>query len=209
MNQSKIVEEVIDPLEIPVCKSTYDYCTDTCGNLLSIKQVFDRFSVTYSESFNLKVSNDAKPFCTNSCVNLNYFKEQNEITIKNKQVFTNFNSGHIYLEYLSNLETEDGDFLIPDNPTIIEWIKDELKVELFQVLYDNGVGDMIQRLGKAEKDLEISRSNARSLYKTWELTELFDLRKFLYSRFHKYNTAVYGRYYAYPINSKAPGQKLI
>jgi len=196
--QSKYEEVRIETL--PECSCSYDFCQDNCG-MFQIVQKFDTFTSTYNATQRLRVSEDARPYCTNEC-----FVDQplvgDQITVKNGRIHTSFASGKIYIEYLSNLETEDGDLMIPDSSTIREWIKDELRVICFRILYDNG-GDFIQRYQNAKADLTISQMNAKSVYTRSEFSEWYDLRKVLYSRFHKFNTSVYGKYYAYPTEARS------
>lgn len=188
---------------VNICETECDYCSDDCGNLYSIIQKFNTYSATYSELFLLRVSG-CDEFCCDGFQNV---KSPNEITIKNGKVYANFNQGFIYLEYLTNLETEDGDLLIPDQMTIRDWIKHEMMFVCFRKLYLNGEGDVQQRLQWMQGQLSILQTNAQSIYKRWDLKEAYDLRKILRSRFHKFNTAVYGKYYGYPVSAKTAEQR--
>ena len=184
-----------------VCEQRCDYCEDDCGNLYGIRQYFNTYSVTYSELYPLTVSEDSRPYCNDSC--FEYRGRGNEVTIKNGKIYTNFETGHIYLEYLTNLEADSGDLMIPDVQVIKDWIKMEMMFVCFRKLYLNGEADVQQRLGWVTQQLAIHQTNATSLYKSWTVKEFYDLRKTLYSRFHKYNTSVYGKYYHYPVSAKS------
>lgn len=168
-----------------------EYCEDACG-LFGIKQTFNTYSVEWTDLFPIRVSGDAKPYCVEDCFKYKQCKE--EITIKNGKIYTNFN-GSIYIEYLTNLENEDGDLMVPDHEKIKAWIKDKLFFVCFRVLWRNGDGDVERRYQDAKQQLAISQVNASNLYKAWTVKDYYDLRKVLYSRFHKYNTVVYGKGY--------------
>lgn len=177
---------------LPDCSCTYNFCYDDCG-MFQIKQINDVFTNVYSTTKVLVPSEDARPYCTDECFSWpkNY---DNQITIKNGKLYTGFETGQVYIEYLANLETDDGDLMVPENSTIIEWIKDEMRVICFRVLYDNG-GDFLQRLQNARNELTVSKLAAESLYRREEFSEWYNLRKLLKSRYHKFNTAVYGKNY--------------
>lgn len=189
---TKLEEYYVDASGVNVCTSRCDYCEDSCGNMYGIRQYFNTYSVTYNELYPLKVTSGARPYCTEDC--FKYQQKGNEITINNGHIYTGFERGTIYLEYLTNLD-EDGELMIPDNEIIKAWIKDEMFYACFRKLWRNGEGDMERRYQDAKQQLAISQVNASNLYKRFTTKEYYDLRKSMYSRFHKYNTAVYGKYY--------------
>lgn len=196
---TKLIEYEVSGVNI--CESRCDYCEDSCGNLYGIRQYYNTFSATYTELYPLTVSTDSKPYCVDSC--FDYQGRGNEVTIKNGKIYTNFREGHIFLEYLTNLEADSGDLLIPDNAIIKDWIKIEMMFVSFRKLYLNGEADVQQRLNWIQNQLGIYQVNARGLYKAWTVKDFYDLRKTLYSRFHKYNTGIYGKYYKYPVSAKS------
>lgn len=190
---TKLEEYTVDsPTAIDVCSTRCDYCEDACGNLYSIKQYFNTYAVEFKSLYPLKITPDARPFCTEKC--FEYQQRGNEITIKNGHIYTGFEAGTIYLEYLTTLE-EDGELMIPDDERIKDWIKHEILFVCFRKLYLNGDGDVQQRLNWVQSQLAISQVLASNIYKRFTTKEYYDLRRTLYSRFHKFNTAVYGKYY--------------
>ena len=180
---------------INICETECDYCTDDCGNLYGIRQYYNSWSTNYTELFPLTVGKDASPFCTQGCFEVLNKRFPNEITIKNGQIYANFLEGHIYMEYLTNLESDNGDLLIPDQQTIKDWIKHEMLFVCFRKLYMNNDADVVQRLNWVQSQLAIYQVNAQSLYKRWEVSEYYDMRKVFRTRFKKYDTVVYGKYY--------------
>lgn len=191
--------------ELQTCKTACDYCSDDCGNLYGIKQYFNSYAVEFTDLFPLSVSNDARPYCISDCFKFQGAKD--EITIKNGKIYTNFKVGSIYLEYLTNVEADSGDLLIPDNETIKDWIKDEMFFVCFRKLYRNQDGDVERRYQDAKQQVAISQVNAMNIYRHWTVRDYFDLRKLLYSRFHKYNTAVYGKNYSIRLSEKLSGSQ--
>lgn len=192
--------EEYEVTDLNICEQRCDYCEDECGNLYGIKQYYNTFSATYTELYPLSIK-DSKPYCLDSC--FQYVGRGNEVTIKNGKIYSNFREGHIFIEYLTNLESDSGDLLIPDNQVIKDWIKMEMMFVCFRKLYLNNEADVQQRLNWIQNQLSIYQVNARALYKNWTVRDFYDLRKTLYSRFHKYNTGVYGKYYRYPVSAKS------
>lgn len=202
-SNSSFVEYQVSGLQ--TCECVYDYCQDNCGNMYGIQQYFNSYSVQFTDLFPLAVSNDARPFCIGECFKFHGAKD--EITIKNGKIYTNFKTGSIYLEYLTNLESDSGDLMIPDNETIKTWIKSELRFAAFQKLYLNIEGDVQQRLQWLQQQVAINQVNAMNIYRHWTVRDYFDLRKLLYSRFHKYNSVVYGKGYSYKLAEKLSGSQ--
>lgn len=180
-----------------ICETECDYCSDACGNLYGIRQYYNTWTTQYSELFQLTIGTDSKPFCTTGCFEDLSRKGYNEITIKNGHVYASFLEGHIYIEYLTNLESDDGDLMIPDQQVIKDWIKQEMVFVCFKRLLRNKDADVSQQLRWEQEQLAIHQTNAQSMYKRWEVSEYYDARKVLRSRFHKYNTIVYGHHYRY------------
>lgn len=190
---TKLEEYTVDsPTAIDVCSTRCDYCEDACGNLYGIRQYFNTYAVEFKSLYPLKLTTDARPYCTEEC--FKYQQRGNEITIKNGKIYTGFEKGTLYIEYLTNLD-EDNELMIPDDERIKNWIKHEIMFVLFRKLYLNGEGDVQQRLQWVQQQLSILQTNAQTLYKRFTTKEFYDLRRTLYSRFHKFNTAVYGKYY--------------
>lgn len=180
-----------------ICETECDFCSDDCGNVYGIRQFYNTWTTEFSELFQLTVGTDAQPFCTSGCFEDLRRSRGNEITIKNGHIYANFLEGYIYIEYLTNLESDDGDLMIPDQQTIKDWIKHEMLFVCFRKLYMNNDADVQQRLQWVQSQLGIYQANAQSLYKRWEVSEYYDMRRLFRSKFHKYNTIVYGKNYRY------------
>lgn len=198
-----------DVIEIPVCKSEWDYCKDSCGNLYEIVQQFPTHTVQYTDVFKLTFTKGDAPYCMDGC----FFPGQQHaevITIKNGYIHTGFDSGSIYLEYLTNLKDNHDDFLLPDQETILVWVKNELITEILRILYLNGYADVERRYLQSLQTLAVSQVNAESVYKRAEMGDFYNLRKTLYSRFKKFKTGVYGNTYLYvdePVSIHNPYRK--
>ncbi len=183
----KITEKRI--YEIPACRSSFDYCTNECGETYEIIQSFEQLKYRYWDFFNIRVRNEE--VCTNDCINKQYSSEYNEIDIRNGIIFTNF-SGSIHLDYIATMENNEGDLLIPDYSQITEWIKLVLIVECFRKLFYNGENTVQQRLQVSMQELTVKQLDALNFWKANEVQDFYDLRRVLKARYSKHKTAIRG-----------------
>lgn len=166
-------------------------CVDKCGNDFYIIQRFETYSVTYDNYFDLRVSKDSIPYCSNNCFN-SQIKSQNEIKIDGTCIHTNFEEGYVYMQYIQNLETEEGELLIPDFQQIREWIKAACITVAFRKMYYNNDSDVQQRLNFAKQEETSAELNARQFVKMSDFSDFYAMRKALYDRYSKFNSIVYG-----------------
>lgn len=113
----------------------------------------------------LRLSPNVKDVCATNCPNIN-ISCNDEITISNKTLYTNFDNADIYIQYYALPLDEDNTPLIPDVIEIekmIEWyIKKEI---LLNGWFDNSIPDIQQRWAKAEQEFEKYSGEANYLIK--------------------------------------------
>lgn len=159
-------------------------CLDECGN--TIKLVYEDVyqKMTY-EHFNLlKPSKGAISHCANNCLNRrSRCSEEFDVSENRgvKTITTTIPEGPLYIEYLSDLEGEDG-FMIPDNETVKDWIFEELRREAYTAMYDNGE-DVLQRMQHSERELNIKQERARQIYTRREVHEYYSMANRLAHRY--------------------------
>lgn len=198
----QVGETQIEDFLITKPKST---CVDDCGNDLYVIQRFETFDVTFKEYCPLSVSPNSYPYCTNDCFNKKVIgQSQVEINKGNGKIYTGFEKGSVFINYLQTLEQHDTDgvdLLIPDFAPIREWIKAACVKKAFQVMYWNNDADVQQRYQDSKNELTILESNAKSFARQVEFKELYDLRKVFFGRYNKFSEIVYGnpRWMRHPI----------
>jgi len=193
----------------PVCCEAF---VDSCGNVTKIVQETEYDAFEYSSFVPMKPSKATAPLCDKSCFNLS-LPAQTPYSIEVKQVrptsltfgshyeaVTTEQEGVIYIEYLADVESDEG-FEIPDNPTVTEWIYQELLVESFTYLYNNGE-DVLQRKRDAERLLAVWEQRAQQVYKRSEISDYYDTAKHLASRYGQMQRQISGGVYrpAYHFN---------
>ena len=168
--------------ELETCKTECDYHHDECGNRYNLVQKFPKYTIEWQEFYNFTIV-DSQPYCASGC--FNQYGCANEIKIQDGKIITNFDKGYIWLVYLSQLE-ENGDYLIPDKEQIIQWLIDEMRVTIFQYLFDNGIGDVLQRLQIAKQDLMVTKGYARNFIKTSEVKDFYNVTNTLINRYKRF-----------------------
>jgi hypothetical protein len=168
-------------------------CESTCGTYFQVVQKFEAYEQVFQDVYPLKLSPNSNYYCTSNCWN-KQIRNADEIDIKNGCIYTSFQSGSVYIEYLQKLETDDPeekDLLVPDFAPIREWIKAACIKEGLEMLYLNGVSDLERRLQYAKNELSVKEMNAKSFVSMPEFKELYDTRRALYGRFNKFSDIVY------------------
>ena len=104
------------------------------------------------------------------CPNL-YFNSTFEGWIKDGFLFTNFQTGNVYLNYQGALEDNDGNLLVPDHDLLNEYYEYALKQRILENLFMNGE-DVSQRMSMIEQRLRAARNQALSLVNTPNFKEM-------------------------------------
>lgn len=159
-------------------------CTDECGNVIKIvhEDVFEK--TQYDNFLLLKASKLSFEHCAKSCMNLkSRCKNEFEVkTIKGGKVLqTTIAEGLLYIEYLSELEDEEG-FMVPDNETIKDWLFEEMRREIYTYMWDNGE-DVMQRMQHSERELMVKQERARQIYSRREVSEYYNTANLLAQRY--------------------------
>lgn len=107
--------------------------------------------------------------------------------IKNGFIYTNLDSGKLFISYQGNLEDDEGNLLVLDHPMINEYYEYAIKQRLLENLFINGE-DVAQKIQLIEPKLRAARNNALTIVNTpdfaefkknWELN-----RKAMYHRYY-------------------------
>jgi hypothetical protein len=107
--------------------------------------------------------------------------------IQNGFIYTNIESGDLFLSYQGNLEDHDGNLLVLDHPMINEYYEYAIKQRLLENLFINGE-EVTQRLQLVEQRLRAARNNALSIVNTPDFAEMYQL-------WWTNRKAQYGKYY--------------
>jgi hypothetical protein len=168
---------IVDP--IPTAYDPNNPYGDTCipprvfmnckGEKYELVQVMSRTETrTYRRLIPLKMKTSQSIEC--DCPNL-YFNSTFEGWIKDGFLFTNFQTGNVYLNYQGALEDNDGNLLVPDHDLLNEYYEYALKQRILENLFMNGE-DVSQRMSMIEQRLRAARNQALSLVNTPNFKEM-------------------------------------
>lgn len=187
-------EVVVNTNETDVCGScnlpeqscTCDHAiyTTACGDQFKLveKRKYETREFTVYQRVRFKPSK----FLGQNCVNTRE-KSIYEAEIKNGFVYTNLETGQLYISYEATLEDDEGNLLVLDHPLINEYYEYAVKQRILENLYMNGE-DVVQKMQLIEQRIRPARNNAMSLanmpdYR--ELKEIWEMNR----------KAQYGKYY--------------
>jgi len=186
-----IVDDASDfIINCPVCSKYENECScadstyvQECqnGENIFVKVVEKRKTETrvYETFDKIRITTD-----TGRCDALN--DTDNVGYIKNNYIYTNVESGKLFISYQGALEDDQGNLLVLDHPMINEYYEYAIKQRLLENLFINGE-DVAQKLQLVEQRLRGARNNALSIVNTPDFAEMYKLwqinRKGMY---HKY-----------------------
>jgi hypothetical protein len=107
------------------------------------------------------------------CPNL-YYNTMDQGWLKGGFLFTTFETGKVYVNYMGEMEDEQGQLLVPDHPLINEYYEYALKKRIIENLALNGE-DVAQRLQIIIPDYRAARNQALSLVNTPNFKEMEQL----------------------------------
>ncbi len=168
------VEQYYD--EVDVCDH-FTLLTDDCGKPTRLVQHLPMTSFSWNELYIPAIERDVpcdfkeRPNCDIS------------ISVKNGELISNKNVGTVFIKYLVDPASK-GQFEIPDEPFLRKWIKAEMRVKVFQFLYDNMEPDVAERLMASKQSAGIAELQARSLYKHNEPDVFYSIRNHLARRYN-------------------------
>jgi hypothetical protein len=107
------------------------------------------------------------------CPNL-YFNTLDQGYLKNGYLFTTFDTGKVYVNYMGEMEDENGNLLVPDHALLNDYYEYALKKRIIENLALNGE-DVAQRLQLIIPEHRAARNNALSLVNTPNFKEMEEL----------------------------------
>ena len=107
------------------------------------------------------------------CPNL-YYNTTNQGWLKGGFLFTTFDTGKVYVNYMGEMEDDQGQLLVPDHPLLNEYYEYALKKRIIENLALNGE-DVAQRLQLIIPDYRAARNQAISLVNTPNFKEMEEL----------------------------------
>lgn len=159
-------------------------CMSNCGQYYNLVQTLKSEVRTYEEFYPLSIGR-AKVI-SEDCPNINV-KSNDKGEIRNGYLYTNMTSGKVHMNYIGNLEDDEGNMLVLDHPLVNEFYEYGIKQRILENLLMNGE-DVSQRIQLIEQRLRAARNNALSMVNTPDYAEMQKL-------WETNRKAMYGKYY--------------
>jgi hypothetical protein len=169
------------------CEKTY---MDTCGN--TVKLIEKRKYETREYKIFTPIKFKPGKYLAQNCVNVSQGAVY-EAEIKNGFVYTNLQTGTLYISYEGAMEDDEGNLLVLDHPMINEYYEYALKKRILENLAMNGE-DVIQRMNIITPELRAARNYALTIVNTPDYAELQNIwemnRKAQYRKYYQMFTSI-------------------
>ena len=159
-------------------------CISACGNYVNLVQTLKSEVRTYEEFYPLQVG--TAKIVAEDCPNL-HVKSANQAQLRDGFIFTNMETGKVHLNYIGNLEDEEGNLLVLDHPMTNEFYEYAIKQRILENLMMNGE-DVTQIIQLIEQRMRAARNNALSIVNMPDYAEM--QKVWVMNR-----KAMYGKYY--------------
>ena len=156
-------ENNIQPKGVLLTQRNFNHYSDECNTEpcadchVPTKCVFNEYEQilvqrnnivnTYSKPRLLRIGNSkTRSMCQSDCFNLGS-NSSDTITIQNGKLFTNFETGSVYITYSAfPLDESTGLPLVPNNERVIKCIEYYIKSKLLENMWVNGDADVAQKI---------------------------------------------------------------
>lgn len=182
-DQRSISTEEVPVCELDLCQSSCDVCTDECGNMYRVVQKTNEIELNWTSFDVLSLGTTNPDYCIEGCLNFRS-RSVNEIEIRDGVMYTNFDEGYVYLEYLATLEDET-EILFPEHELVNKWIKAKLREGIFSYLYFNGIGDNLTRYREAQRQAYLTEGKAIPIIRRSEVKNFYNLANILVRRYNR------------------------
>jgi len=171
------------------CSTPRRVCTTCNNNQYEIVQTIANKKYTYKSftPIRLKHYSGVTKTC-DGCPNINV-NSPYEMDIRNGYIYTNLESGNLYINYMSYPMDDYGNMLIPDHPYINDYYKYAAIRRIVELLVLNGTisGDVFKVVEQRYRE---SRNNAVSFVNTPNFSELRETwklnRRIQYAKYYEF-----------------------
>jgi|694.fasta_scaffold75644_6 hypothetical protein len=161
-------------------------CTNECDEVVRLVQSrLDQTVFEWSEFKPLQIGTSVKNLIDSNCPNLKV-EAEDEISINEKEIIANFETGEVYVEYYTSLSNDDGTLLIPDNDIIIKAYRTQMIKDVFEFLIYNTTENVGQRYQLAAKEADDAFRFAMSYLKTPEYSDVKKIGDYQKRNYNKY-----------------------
>jgi hypothetical protein len=172
-----------EPESTCACESTYVVCEDTYVKVIEKRNYLTREFREFKRLW-VRPARAVDPICSKKPEYDNWM----EAELRDGYLYViGIETGTVYVNYLGNLEDENGNLLVLDHPMINEYYEYAIKQRILENLYMNGE-DVTQKMQLVEQRMRPARNNALTIVNTPDFKEMYNVWKMN-------REAMYGKYY--------------
>lgn len=169
-----------------------------CGQKIWVTQKLDAKVEEFTHLEKLQLTQKSFRRCTDNCFN-RHFRHSNVMDIQEDEATFSFREGKVYINYLADMISEDGDILILDHPLVNDYYEYAIKKKFFENMKFNKEGDFLQDFQIAKQELKEARTRALLFVGTVEYDEIIktyaENRKRFYKKYIDYFDDLKDGYY--------------
>jgi hypothetical protein len=143
-------------------------CLSTCGKDYSVVQRFKYETRTYQHFLPIHIEDSAR--VSTRCPN-KFLRAERSAYIKAGWLYTNFDNGVLYINYMGSMEDDEGNLLVLDHPIVNNYYEYALKERILENMLVEGesVGELLRLMAVRKKN---ARLEARNVVFTPDFSEL-------------------------------------
>ncbi len=146
-------------------------CRVACsGDVYQLRQYFNGFRHVYKRIEPLNIVSNTEDL-NGLCPGL-YWESPHSASIRDGWLYTSFEHGKVYLNYMGDLEDEEGNLLVPDHELLNEFYEYALKQRILENLIINDEEVNANKIQLIEQRYKAARNNAFSLVNTPNFKEM-------------------------------------
>lgn len=160
-------------------------CLTACGDQYHLVQKVNTETRHYEALYPIKFKRSSFIDC--DCPNVHQ-TAADEAYIKDGFIWTNFDTGNLYINYEGNMVDEDGDLIVLDHPLVNEYYEYALKQRILENMIMDGNTQVGQQFELISMQYRAARNNAISFARMPNFNEMHQVKqankKAMYSKYY-------------------------
>lgn len=164
--------------------NNYGACLNEQGGCYWVTQKYKEKTVQYNKLKPIRLSKKALTLCSSDCPNKSWDDATYELDIQNEEIITNFRTGKIFISYIADMLSENGEILVLNHEMVIPYYEYAIKKSLLENWMINKDADVANIIPYIKQELKEARIKAINFINTLEYTEIMDVMKTNRIRFY-------------------------
>jgi hypothetical protein len=189
--------EVVAP-----CRECNNECSTDCTTLCtSCYKIYEYqaqdLTITYTTKTPVKLTKKSYQYCSDNCLNTMLSSDKYKYTLDvNERVITlsGIKEGKIYINYLTDMVSDDNEILIVDHPLLNDYYEYSVKEKLLENFLLNSDSDVSQKLKYVMEQKRIAKGEAMNFINMREYTEIVAYQKAKRENFYNRYFKAFERY---------------